>query len=462
MVLRSAAVIAALIAGLMATAEEQIRLRDGLQAHPVAEENPELAALPLLTRNTIETMLENPDGGFCPPDGSSGGYTLNYAPTAMGMGQTTSRLYMQGGGPDSYVTAEVSIPALVDTDNPAVMNEATYAQTSVSDLSESLYDDATYGPSGSTDPEYVAASFFVHNGYLYSGFYKGYDSGSLVRPFMRRPLTLTETGSVVGFTGFTGLADAAALYTHRMQAAALSLIPEEWQEALGGWTHAGGRGTTGSIVSSQSLGPALFGINLSNVGFSGNAQPFVFYDNSHRTLGEFNGVEFWLPDGPGAYQVGDGFESGTLVSGTVLINGTRTVMFLGVMGHSDTECYGIGLGDPNDPLIGTQVPGYPHYYCYDPASAASGQHTAPNYYTAWLYNVEDMVDVVNGVSNAWEIEPYEIFTFQFPTTTGGIVQISSVAYEPTTRKLYVAQRGDTGGCANSQSIVWGYTVPSSQ
>jgi hypothetical protein len=63
--------------------------------------------------------------------------------------------------------------------------------------------------------------------------------------------------------------------------------------------------------------------------------------------------------------------------------------------------------------------------CWDPADVSKGQHapqlTSPNYpLTAFLYDINDLLDVYNNVREKWEIYPYDMFSLSFSGVTANV------------------------------------------
>jgi hypothetical protein len=230
-----------------------------------------------------------------------------------------------------------------------------------------------------------------------------------------RPLALTARGAVppqrVGEKGKSGFV-----------AGYMAVVPPEWQTRLGG------PAITGQccvpIISRTSWGPAAFVWNPADLdrGRPIDATPLLYYDSSHPTLGEFEGSSA-------------AFGGTTLVAGVALIAGTRTALFVGSNG-TGPFCYGNGTADKT--LANTIGPDGAKY-CYDPSSSDKGQHAFPYHYQMWAYDLNDWADVRAGRRDPWDVKPYGVWTFEFPTPEPS-TRIAGVAYDPGRRRLFVSQR----------------------
>jgi hypothetical protein len=60
-------------------------------------------------------------------------------------------------------------------------------------------------------------------------------------------------------------------------------------------------------------------------------------------------------------------------------------------------------------------------------------------YQVWAYDVLDFIDVKNGIKQPWEIEPYDVWTFDwaFPESRK---LIGGTTFDPATGRLFVSQQ----------------------
>jgi hypothetical protein len=122
------------------------------------------------------------------------------------------------------------------------------------------------------------------------------------------------------------------------------------------------------------------------------------------------------------------------MGGMAMIAGTRTVLYFGRNGMG-TLCYGNGTADQS--LVGTMGPDGAHY-CYDPTSSDKGQHAYPYRYQIWAYDMNDLAAVKNGTKQPWDVVPYGVWPFDFPTHDEQM-KIGGVGYDAEKQLLYVSQ-----------------------
>jgi hypothetical protein len=187
-----------------------------------------------------------------------------------------------------------------------------------------------------------------------------------------------------------------------------------------------------SIISRTSLGPAAFVFDPANVnaGKNASAEPLVFYDQQHATLGDWEGAN---PTYGGTTEVG----------GVALIGGTRTALFIGRNGLG-TFCYGTGIAD--EARHNARQPDGDKL-CFDPTTSDKGQHAYPYRYQMWAYDLAELAQVRAGRRDPWSVKPYAVWPFELPTPEKG-VRVGGVAYDPARRQVFVAQmQADRDGYA---------------
>lgn len=129
--------------------------------------------------------------------------------------------------------------------------------------------------------------------------------------------------------------------------------------------------------------------------------------------------------------------------GHFIPNGTKSLIYIGTGGDGEwvysPGAFGfIGTG----PLI------------YDTGTNFAGPHTFPWSTRVWCYNLDDLVAVKNGTrpgngSANWDgaynapnqLKPYAVFNLTIPVPSVSQFMISACAYDPATKRIYVAGRG---------------------
>jgi hypothetical protein len=248
-----------------------------------------------------------------------------------------------------------------------------------------------------------------------------------------RPLALADSASKFVRVWQSGKTGFVAGY--------MAEVPPEWQSRLGGSV------VTGQcclpIISRTSWGPSLFSFDPAEVyaGHNANANPLLYYDAAHPTLGAWEGSN---PTYGGSTQVG----------GVALIGGSRTALFIGRNG-TGPFCYGNGTG--NQSQVSTRGPDG-EVYCFDPTASDKGQHAYPYRYQAWAYDLAELAEVRAGKRDPWEAKPYAIWPLEFPIAESG-VRIGSVAYDRAGRRVFVVQmQADRDGYAY-RPLVHVFRVP---
>ena len=86
--------------------------------------------------------------------------------------------------------------------------------------------------------------------------------------------------------------------------------------------------------------------------------------------------------------------------------------------------------------------------CNDAADQYKGTHAYPYSYYVWMYDANDFVAVKNGTKSPWEITPYYHGVISLPfTSSSANNQLNGAAYDPATKRLYIAQKCVVGNCA---------------
>jgi hypothetical protein len=370
---------------------------------------PPPAGLPLLGPSDLAYQ-----GAFLLPESSTDRTSFSYGGTALAYNPGNTSLFAVGH--DWYqLTAEVTIPALVQSTNLDDLNTATFIQT---------FTDATNGKIDKTGGDHnKIGGQLVYGGHLYGTSYIYYDaSGSQVVSHWVRPSTSLTSGTA------TGLFRVGSLATG-MVSGYLAQIPPEWRSSLGGPALTGN--CCLSIISRTSYGPAVFAFDPANLGAVSPVpdSPLVYYPSDHPDLGDWSGN--WDPAN------GLLFNGTTQIRGVVFPTGTRSVLFFGTQGTGEF-CYGEGTDDPS--LTGLPTPDG-SIWCYDPDGSSKGTHGYPYVAEVWAYDADDLLAVKNGEKQPWEVKPYAVWTLSLPFGSG---VIGGAAYDPASGAIYVSQQYGNG------------------
>lgn len=414
-----------------------MRALAALAALPLLADAGRAAALPRLSFSDLKY-----EGAFRGPDNSSlpyGGYALAFRPPSPG--QPRGSLFINCNFSQDTTIAELSIPALVNSPDAGVLNNAGWIQ-GCSDPTRG----ANYVPSGGAQGAQIGGIAVEGNSLVTSVYLPYCDpngaecakashfvkaSLNLANADARGPYAIDQSGIDV-----TGHVDAVS--------GPIMRIPPEWQGPFGNKTLAGWQ--TGISISVRALqGPGAIAFSLSNMGTASSgpsaypATPapstkLLYYDSSHTTIGDYNSTF----DGVNVFQNVTSF-----YRGGAMIDGTSTLIFI----------TGVGLGQVS--YGGTDC---------------NNQHgwTAPPY--KYYMTVYDLNDLARSAGNpiaypphatkpyaAWEVSGKIPFSDGSCDTLGG-----ALAYDPANRLIYwSALRSDPLSTYGSGPIfhVWKVNIP---
>ena len=330
-------------------------------------------------------------GAFRVPVAPSNGNSFSYGGEALTYNPVNNSLFVVG---QNQMVTEISIPqSIVNSTNLSDLSTASYLQPFASILPKLPSNPAGAGQIG---------GLMVVNGKLVGTAYVYYDaSGSATTShFVLSSLNLS-TAQVSGLYQIGNLGGGLA-------GGYMGAIPSEWQSLMGAPYMTGQADIP--IISRTSAGPAAFGFDPTTLG-SGNtpATTYVYYPSPDTTA-----------LGPYQYAIDPLQNASTQVNGVVMVPGTRSVVFFGVTG-ANYEGYGLPseYGDTNNGSKG------PH--------SLNGEYA----FQAWAYDAKDLLAVKQGTLQPWQVQPYDVWNFDFPHTEGN-PGIGGVAFDPATNRLYVS------------------------
>lgn len=303
--------------------------------------------------------------------------------------------------------AEVAIPTPVTSADINALPFATFLQGFYDPTEGNMWQIASDGAS--------IDGILVHGDHLYGSASIYYDANNTQRLSHYSRSTTLSSPSFVGMAA-VWQPDQAGFVSGYM-----ANVPGEWQQKLGG------QAITGQcclpIAWRTSWGPSAFAWNPAELsaGATVPAAPLLYYSDDHHTLGHWDGS-------------GPAYGGTTQINGVAIIAGTRTALFFGRNG-TGPFCYGNGTSDQS--LAGTLGPDN-EIYCYDPTTPAKGQHAYPYQYQIWAYDLNDLAAVKAGAKQPWEVVPYGVWPFSFPTPEP-MVRIGGVGYDSSRQIIYVSQ-----------------------
>lgn len=380
-------------------------------------------AAPPAAAQTAEPLLQKSNlvylGAFRVPQGS-GNATFDYGGTALTFNPANDSLYMVGH--DWYQqSAEISIPAVVNSTSIGSLNTATILQP---------FADATEGKlkqinPGDPNPQKIGGQLVSGGKLIVSGF--SFYDGNVTQSSSHfvRPLTLAASGQV------QGPFKVGSLYPGFVSGY-MTPIPSEWQSSLGGTALTGN--CCLNIISAQSNGPAASAFNPSQLG-SANPVPatmLVGYPYGHQL-------------GPGLSAQNNYFNMSTQITGVAFPAGTRSVLFFGRQG-TGPYCYGPGTSTQSQ--AGQPADGGVDTWCYDPSDSSKGDHAYPYVYQVWAYDANDLLAVKQGSKQPYEVQPYAVWAFNLPFENSSDQHLlGGAAYDPASNRIYISQRCEDANCA---------------
>jgi len=367
-----------------------------------------LSAAGQVAAQTTAPLLKQSDlvyqGAFRLPQLSADENSFAWGGTSLGYNPANNSLFIRGHD-NAQRTAEVKIPALVNSSDISRMVTATILQSLT---------DATEGKLSSINPldtnGQKVGGYLVSNGNLYISGYSFYDgSGTQRSSHFVRPLNMSTKGQVLGpYKVGSSYPGYYSLY--------MTQIPAEWQSLLGGPALTGG--CCLSITSLQSNGPAVSVFDPAKLG-SGTTTPAI----------DLVGYPLGSNLGPGETTQNNLFNLATKIKGVVFPTGTRSVLFFGRQGIG-AYCY--GDGGP----------------CGDPSDQYKGPHAYPYVYQIWAYDANDLLAVKQGSKSRSQIQPYGLWNFSLPTESRQSSRlVGGAAYDAKNQLIYISQE-----CADSNCV----------
>lgn len=373
---------------------------------------------PLLTESQVlGTYL----GAFRIPTADTNGYSWAYCSIGgMDFDPADGQLYILNG----YGVAKISIPALVSSSNPLLLNEATVTQGAIDPGEGQITGDLGTG-------DWKLGNVIVYGSRIYCNVYWYFDAGGAqVKTHFRHNKVLATSGDYAGLVEL----DVSPATEAGWVSTVMGRCPTGWQSLLGGPMLTGGGSIP--IITRQPFGHSIYSFDPDDVNVAGEPIPATMilgHDDAHSIGGYAWGSQ------------NDVWNGTSLWNGITLLDETRNVLICGMHG---TGPWYYGNGNGTDPG------GYT-----DPEFPAHGTHAYPYRYQIWVYDAEELAAVKAGTMQPWEPQPVAIWTPTFPTASGAH-QIIGQAYDADNGILYLMQ-GRVHGFDNSFPVVHAYQVDGS-
>jgi hypothetical protein len=341
---------------------------------------------------------------------------FSYGGTAITYDAADNSLYIVGHR-YGQMSAEVSIPSLVDSNSLSALNTATLLQP-FADATDAKRNDVNI--LGNTQ-NYIGGQL-VFNNQLVVSVYSYYDGGTTQSTsHFIRPMNLSTqqvTGPYKVGSQYPGFVSGY-----------MTMIPAEWQGPLGGPALTGN--CCLAIAAAQSNGPAVSAFNPAPTGATNSvlATPLVGYPYSD-------------PLGTGWRTQSTLYNGTTQITGVAFPSGTRSVLFFGRQG-TGPFCYGSGTADAS---LDGQPTGQGDNWCYDPANSSKGVHGYPYSYQVWAYDANDLAAVAKGTKAQYQIQPYAVWTFHLPFENSSDNHfLGGIGFDPQNSLIYISQLSEDSG-----------------
>lgn len=313
-------------------------------------------------------------------------------------------------------TAELTMPATFGTGTLTSLPRATLKQA-CQDPTEGRYEQVV----AETNTSARTGGYLIWKGKLFGSLFAYYDGNSAQSiAHYSRSANLSEAGTTQGIFGLLsvppisdGLKDGYK--TSRFDNVWIALIPEQWQQALGGPVCLGGMPF--NISGGASNGPSCFAFDPDKFAPSQPITPLLYY-TVYKPLNPWNAQSnLW---------------NGTAKPGGAVFVDDAFWVFYTI--GTGPYCYGDGY---------TTLP-VPEGKCYDPLNTNHGGHAWPYETFAMGFRDRDLADVKAGLLKPYELRPYGVWPVKLPFTKS-LPSLNGVTYNPATRMLVIEQAGTDSG-----------------
>ena len=350
-------------------------------------------SLPLLQIDDLEYQ-----GAFAIPSAEPLDMSANSSSGTIAYNRANNSLFIAGHHRYGKI-AEFSIPDLVNTKTDlSALNQAT--------LLQNFSPVVSVAPSGNPQNIEVINGIALVNGKLIVNAEDRYDgeADNTHTTLVVENASNLANSAVNGFYELEGAVHAAGW---------MSPVPTEWRTLLGG-SHIAGHAGKRAINRRYSIGPSAFVFNPADISAtSGNIPTTALldfslenplhadydYENAFYNMVEVNGDASFtghtFEDADGIIGTNDLWTEISYASYGFIIPGTRTYLTIGASGGQVS-----GIGYKPEQNHGYTCPGPCPYDGED----------YYNYY--WLWDVNDLLDVKNGLQQPHELRPYDYGFFE--------------------------------------------------
>jgi hypothetical protein len=356
-------------------------------------------------------------GAFRIPEKPNGVSSMNYSQGPIAYDAGSHSIFLVGHAHQQAV-AEYLVPEITAKKNVAELKMAKPAIQVFSTVLDRMQD-------GNPEDLDRIGGLARHDNQLLISAYNYYDApaDNVTTHLLLRNARDLAGSAVKGPLSFKGRAHTAGW---------MSPIPDEWQQALGGaWLAGSSSGEP--IIGRLSVGPSAFAFDPEDMSHSDTVATSTLLDFDltrplHQDLSSESGEnDIWNHLSRAVH----GF----------IPPGTRSYITLGHSGgHNSSVCYKCipeGLSANCDG------------YC--------AREPSDYYLMYWLWDVQDLIDVRNGVKSPYSVRPYDYGVFETPFAGR---RFGGGSYDPVSNRLYLTlQRADHDqGAYSNPPIILVYSV----
>ncbi len=382
-------------------------------------------SLPLFQIENLEYQ-----GAFKIPSGQFGDSNTDYSTCTIAYNEDNGSIFLSGHRIYGTV-GEFSIPEIINSTDLSSLNESTVLQNFRAVLDE------TSNGNPQAIGEITGMAYIDNKLYVNAIEYYDAPADNTHTTLVIENASDIANSNLNGYFSLEGAAHAAGW---------ISPIPQEWQSSLGGTTIAGNSAKY-PINSRLAAGISAFSFDANDLaGSSGIVntntlldfslttpmyEDFSSYHNPHYNVEELNGDNSFsghtVDDANIVVGINSLFTEESQASYGMIVPGTRTYLTLGSSGGHNS---GIGY----KPMQNNG------YECPGPCAYDADDYY--NYY--WLWDVNDLLDVKNGLKAPHDLRPYDYGEFNVPFQTDFLTQtpefhpIFGGTFDPINNVLYLA------------------------
>ncbi|CAH8285703.1 putative secreted protein (Por secretion system target) [Mariniflexile fucanivorans] len=402
--------------------------------------------LPLLQINKLKY-----EGAFTIPGNEYGDSNANYASGTLAFNSANNSLFLAGFNLHGAV-AEFSIPILVNSTNLNDLNSASILQNFRSILNATP----------DSNPQNIdrISGLYLFNNKLIVNALEYYDAAAnnSHTTLIVDNASAIETSAITGYFSLNGEAHASGW---------ISEIPTEWQTLLGG-SHITGNSSKYPINSRLAMGISAFSFNVTDLINASTTNisttTLLNFDLSNPLYADFNtyyNANYNVLELNGTTFSGHTSADADIVVGTNNLWTEQSQASYGFIVPNTRTYITIGSSSGHNSGIGYKAKQNNGNVCGGPCAYDAEDNY--NYY--WLWDVNDLLAVKNGTSEAYSVRPYAYGEFSVPfqydaySSTPEHHEIVGGTYDADSNLLYLSiYDGASTGAYDVIPVIVAYSI----